>query len=346
VPAEEFTANQLCAVEHHQGPLLILAGPGSGKTRVITHRIARMVAEGINPWNILAITFTNKAAKEMEDRVSALLPGNRVWISTFHRFCSRLLRSRAQGVGLQPNFSILDTSDQSQLIRQVLHDLDIDSTHFPPKRIAAKISNAKNEMKTAEDVSRSFTDSIGNHMEAVVARVYPEYQKRLLQSNAVDFDDLLLHVVTLLTENVDLREQLGDRYRYVMVDEYQDTNLAQYRIVAGLSERHRNLCVTGDPDQSIYGWRGARIDNILRFESEFPNATVVRLEQNFRSTGQILRAADQLIANNTQRKPKSLITDNADGEPVRLLVYDDGRQEADLIAVSIQNAVERGGRNY
>ncbi|GAB4160903.1 MAG: UvrD-helicase domain-containing protein [Planctomycetaceae bacterium] len=344
--ATQFTESQRQAIEHLNGPLLILAGPGSGKTRVVTHRIARMVQSGINPWNILAITFTNKAANEMAERVSALMPGHRVWISTFHRFCARLLRSRGEAVGLQPNFSILDTSDQRQLIRQILHDQDIDSVHFPPNRIAAKISNAKNEMRTAETVAASFSDAIGNHMDAVVARVYPEYQKRLLQSNAVDFDDLLLHVVTLLSENEELRRQLGERYQFVMVDEYQDTNLAQYQIVSALSEQHRNLCVTGDPDQSIYGWRGARIDNILRFESDFPNAHVVRLEQNFRSSGRILRAADQLIANNTQRKAKTLVTDKSEGEPVTLLLFDDGRQEADFISCSIRDAVESGQRQY
>lgn len=341
-----LTPNQQQAVAHREGPLLILAGPGSGKTRVVTHRIAAMIADGIDPRSLLAITFTNKAANEMVERVESLVPGRRVWISTFHRFCARLLRSRAPAVGLQPNYSILDTADQRQLIKQVLHDLDIDSTHIPPRQMASRISKAKNDMRTAEQVVASNEHSIGNHLEAVFARVYPEYQKRLLQSNAVDFDDLLLHVVALLEENPLLREQLGERYRYVMVDEYQDTNLAQYRIVAALAEGHRNLCVTGDPDQSIYGWRGAKIDNILRFEKDFPNATVVRLEQNFRSTGRILRAADQLIANNIHRKAKSLLTDNADGEPVRKLVCDDERQEADLIAVAIQHAIENEGRSW
>eukprot|EP00913_Durusdinium_trenchii_P005631 g5249.t1 len=302
-----------------------------------------MIRDGIDPRSILAITFTNKAANEMVERVEALIPGQRVWISTFHRFCARLLRSRAEAVGLQPNYSILDTSDQRQLIKQVMHDLDIDTVHTPPRQIAARISNEKNEMRSAESFARKFADTVGNHLDAVVARVYPEYQKRLLQSNGVDFDDLLLHVVTLLTEFPQLREQLGDRYRYVMVDEYQDTNLAQYRIVAALAERHKNLCVTGDPDQSIYGWRGARIDNILRFEQDFPNASTVRLEQNFRSTGRILKAADELIANNIHRKAKSLTTDNANGEPVKLLLFDDERSEADSIAVAIQHAVENEG---
>jgi len=341
-----LTPPQQLAVEHVDGPLLILAGPGSGKTRVITHRIARMVETGIDPRSVLAITFTNKAANEMAERVAKLLPGGRVWISTFHRFCARLLRMRAEGVGLQPNYTILDTGDQSQLIRQILRDLDVDAVSFPPRRIAARISNAKNDLHSAEDVARRFEDSVGNHIEAVVARVYPEYQKRLLQSNAVDFDDLLLHVVTLLSDNPELRRQLGERYRYILVDEYQDTNLAQYRIVAALAADHHNLCVTGDPDQSIYGWRGARIDNILSFERDFPNATVVRLEENFRSTKQILKSADRLIAHNTQRKAKSLVTGNDDGVPVQCLIFRDGRQEADEIAADIRRAVEDGERNW
>ncbi|MCH8830461.1 MAG: UvrD-helicase domain-containing protein, partial [Planctomycetes bacterium] len=341
---EGMTESQRIAVEHREGPMLILAGPGSGKTRVITHRIAGMTADGINPRSILAITFTNKAAHEMVERVAVLIPGVRVWISTFHRFCARLLRQRAEAVGLQSNFSILDSADQKQLVKQILSDLNIDSVHFPPRQIASRISRAKNELKSAEEVARTFSDSVGNHLEAVLARVYPKYQQRLLESNAVDFDDLLLHVVTLLSENPNLREQFSERYRYVMVDEYQDTNLAQYRIVAALSSGHRNLCVTGDPDQSIYGWRGAKIENILRFERDFPNATVVRLEQNFRSTGRILKAADELIAHNVHRKAKSLITDNAQGEPVRLLRFDDGLHEAHAIAESIRRAVDNGER--
>ncbi|MFQ5731257.1 MAG: ATP-dependent helicase [Planctomycetaceae bacterium] len=341
-----LTVPQRQAVEHFDGPLLILAGPGSGKTRVVTHRIARMCERGVDPRNILAITFTNKAANEMVERVKRLLPGERVWISTFHRFCARLLRSRANAVGLEANFTILDAGDQRQLVKQILHDLNFDTVAFPPRRIAARISNEKNDLHTAEDVSRGFRDAVGNHLEAVVARVYPEYQKRLLQSNAVDFDDLLLHVVTLLSESAAIREQLGERYRYLLVDEYQDTNRAQYQIVTALSEGHRNLCVTGDPDQSIYGWRGARIANILRFEADFPEATVVRLEQNFRSTKQILKTADNLIAHNTQRKAKALLTDNDDGEPVECVRFLNALHEADDIAAEIREAVELGERSW
>lgn len=343
---DHLTVPQRRAVEHAEGPLLILAGPGSGKTRVITHRIARLCERGVSPHNILAITFTNKAANEMAERVNRLIPGERVWISTFHRFCARMLRARGHAVGLEANYTIFDTGDQTQLIRQILHDLDIDSVSFPPRKIGSRISKAKNDLQSSDDVKRKFADSVGNHMEGIVAKVYPEYQKRLLQSNAVDFDDLLLHVVTLLSESETLRRQIGERYRFILVDEYQDTNLAQYKIVTALAESHHNLCVTGDPDQSIYGWRGARIDNILRFEQDFPNAEVVRLEQNFRSTKQILKAADELIANNVQRKAKSLLTDNADGEPVQLLRFADGLCEADGIARDIEEAVAEGGRNW
>jgi DNA helicase-2/ATP-dependent DNA helicase PcrA len=344
--SDQLTPSQHRAVEHEDGPLLVLAGPGSGKTRVITRRIARLVERGVEPREILAITFTNKAASEMGARVAALLPGSRVWVSTFHRFCARLLRARAAALGMQPNFTIFDTQDQRQLLRRVLKDLNIDSVHYPPARLAALISNAKNDLLTAELYERKFSQSVGNHTEAVVARVYPAYQEWLLKSNAVDFDDLLLHVVTLLTENPELRAELDERYRYVLVDEYQDTNLAQYRIVAALSHDYPNLCVTGDPDQSIYGWRGAKIDNILRFEAEFPKAVVVRLEENFRSTQRILETADNLIAHNVYRKHKALLTDNEPGEAVRLLTFRDGLQEADLLAREIRQLVDEGRHKW
>lgn len=342
----DLTPSQLEAVEHKEGPLLILAGPGSGKTRVITRRIARLVESGVDPREILAITFTNKAAAEMASRVDALLPGSRVWVSTFHRFCSRLLRMRAEVVGLQPNFTIFDTQDQRQVIKRVLRELNVDAVHYSPSKISALISNAKNDLQTAEVYRQRFSDSVGNHTQAVVARVYPGYQKLLLESNAVDFDDLLLHVVTMLSENPELRQQLDERYRYVLVDEYQDTNVAQYRIVSALSRDLQNLCVTGDPDQSIYGWRGAKIDNILRFEADYPDASVVRLEENFRSTQRILETADSLISHNVYRKRKSLITDNEEGEPVELRTFRDSRNEAESLAAEIRSLVEGGEHNW
>ena len=342
----DLTKAQAAAVEHFEGPLLILAGPGSGKTRVITRRIARLLQRGVSDRELLAITFTNKAAREMAERVQQLVPGNRIEISTFHRFCARLLRRWGRAVGLEANFSICDSADQRQLVRQIVSDLGYDSVHFPPAKIISQISNAKNDLLRAEDFQRKYQESIGNHMQAIVARVYPEYQKTLLEANSVDFDDLLLHVVTLLYENPELREQLDCRYRFILVDEFQDTNMAQYRIVAALSQRYPNLCATGDPDQSIYGWRGAKIDNILQFERDFANSRVIRLEQNFRSTKEILKAADSLISHNIKRKIKALSTDNAAGKPIELLHFADEAQEADLIARRIREAVETEGRSW
>ncbi len=344
--SDDLTATQWAAVNHFEGPLLVLAGPGSGKTRVITRRMARLVERGVDPQQILAVTFTNKAAEEMADRVKRLAGGVPVAVSTFHRFCARLLRDHAELVGLQANYTILDTTDQKQVIRSVLDELNLDAVHFPPARISGQISRAKNEQQTAESLLLDSVNRVGNHFSEVVARVYPRYQEFLLKANAVDFDDLLLHVQQLLSDNPELRRQLDDRYRFVMVDEYQDTNLVQYGIVRLLSHDHRNLCVTGDPDQSIYGWRGARIDNILRFEQDYPDATVVRLEENFRSTAAILRSADQLIAHNQLRKAKSLVTQNPEGDPVQLLVFASAHDEAHGIAASIHELVDRGQCNY
>ena len=334
------------AVDHLDGPLLILAGPGSGKTRVITRRVARMVEGGVEPRRILAITFTNKAAREMAARIALLIPGSRVWVSTFHRFCASLLRGHGEAVGLRSNFTIYDTVDQRNLLRRVLHDLNVDTLHYQPAAIGARISAAKNDLLTAEQFVDSFNERVGDHFQAVVAKAYPEYQKRLLAANAVDFDDLLLRVVELLHENPELRRTLDDRYRYVLVDEFQDTNLPQYQIVKALSQDDPNLCATGDPDQSIYGWRGARIENILRFEADFPGAKVVRLEDNFRSTKSILRVADTLISRNVRRKQKALVTDNPEGEPVELLQFADERQEAAVIAAEIRRRVEAGERGW
>lgn len=343
---DDLTPSQRAAVEHFRGPLLVLAGPGSGKTRVITRRIARLIERGVRPWEILAITFTNKAARAMSDRVQALLPGKRIWVSTFHSFCARMLRDHGRSVGLQPNFSIYDTSDQQQIIKQVLSDQNLDAAHFPANKIGARISHAKNELLTPELYVARYGEGIGTHLEAVVAKVYPAYQKRLLAANAVDFDDLLGHVARLLAENEELRSELDQRFRFILVDEYQDTNKAQYQIVAALSQIEPNLCATGDPDQSIYGWRGARIENILRFEQEFPDVTMIRLEENFRSTPEILQTADALISHNVQRKPKRLKTDNASGEQVELRLHRDGQDEANGIANEIAALVEAGERQW
>lgn len=338
----DLTPSQQRAVEQTEGPLLVLAGPGSGKTRVITRRIARIIEQGVPPSRVLAITFTNKAAGEMAERVARLLPGTRVWISTFHRFCARLLRSRAGAVGLKSNFTILDTDDQRRMIRSVVKDLDFDPVTFAPDRIAERVSRAKNDLLSAEAFCQARQERVGDLFDSVVVKVYPEYQRRLRESNAVDFDDLLLDVVHILAENPEIRRELDERFRYVLVDEYQDTNLAQYQIIAGLSRDYPNLCVTGDPDQSIYGWRGARIENILRFEADYPNAAVIRLEENFRSTKLILEAADRLIAHNVRRKAKVMRTDNAEGAPVEVLQFADSRAEAEGVARAVRAAVEAG----
>jgi DNA helicase-2/ATP-dependent DNA helicase PcrA len=343
---QDLTPEQQAAVDHINGPLLVIAGPGSGKTRVISRRIAKIVDSGVHPSQILAITFTNKAAREMQSRVELLLPGSRLAISTFHKFCARMLRRRSEWVGLRSNFSIFDKTDQILMVRSVLNELNFDPVHYDPRRIANRISRAKNDMILADEFRRKFEERVGDPVDGVVAQVYPEYQRRLLKSNAVDFDDLLLHVVKLLEDHQELREQLDARWKYILVDEYQDTNSSQYRIVLQLSRIFPNLCVTGDPDQSIYGWRGARVDNILKFEGEFADTQVISLDQNFRSTPQILHAADRLIANNLQRKPRTLRTDNAHGREVELVCFESAEAEADQIAEQIAGRVRSGERKW
>ncbi len=341
-----LTAPQRAAADHFEGPLLVLAGPGSGKTRVITRRIARLIERGVSPRRILAITFTNRAAREMQERVDALLPESKVWVSTFHRFCASVLRRRARLVGLESNFVIYDKADQLQVVRHVLEELELDAFRVQPTKIAARMSKIKNAFVEPDQFAASLDENVGEPFDAVVKQVYPRYQQALLQSNAVDFDDLLLHVVRLFHDNPELRAEYDERHRFVLVDEYQDTNPAQYAIVRALSVDHPNLCVTGDPDQSIYGWRGAHIDNILNFERDFPGARLVRLEQNFRSTGLILKSADQLIGHNRLRKAKALITDNEDGEPVQLLKFADSHQEADGVAQVIRKMCADNERKW
>ena len=330
-----LTPAQREAVEHGDGPLLILAGPGSGKTRVITQRIARLLADGVSPGQIVALTFTNKAADEMRQRVAALVPGQSVWISTFHRFCSRLVRQHASWVGLGDGFTIYDAADSLKVLRDVVDALQLELIHTSPERVAQDISRAKNHLVSAEE----YVPRPGHALGALTSQIYPAYQRRLRSSNAVDFDDLLLYVVKLLRESPDLRSDLDRQLRYILVDEYQDTNLAQYVIVRSLSNDFPNLCVTGDPDQSIYGWRGANLNNILDFEKDFSHVKVVRLEQNHRSAGHIVRVADQLISHNLHRKDKSLFTEKADGRPVRLVAYANQQEEAIDIATRIATLV-------
>lgn len=337
---ESLTEPQKAAVTHRDGPLLVLAGPGSGKTRVITHRIARLLEEGVPASQILALTFTNKAADEMQRRVAELAPGDRVWLSTFHRFGARILRRYADYIGLQPNFTIYDTADVRQTMKRVIEAREINTLNYSPDRIADAISGLKNKLITPD----RYEPRTGSMLARVVAEVYPAYQERMLASSAVDFDDLLLHVAQLLHGHAEVRADLDAQFRYVLVDEYQDTNRAQYVILRALSTDYPNLAVTGDPDQSIYGWRGADLNNILEFENDYPQVKIVRLERNYRSTKRILSIADALISHNVRRKKKSLWTENDDGTSVRLAAYVDQDREAADIAEQIRAAVESGRR--
>jgi DNA helicase-2/ATP-dependent DNA helicase PcrA len=338
----DLTPTQQEAVTHIEGPSLILAGPGSGKTRVITRRVAYMLRHGVRPSSILAITFTNKAAGEMRQRVEVLEPGNRVWISTFHSFGVRILRLYSDRVGLDRNFTIYDQSDRAKLVKAALEAAEFDTSRFTPDAIGGAISKAKNQLLIPEKYASTATDYFGQ----IVARIYPLYEKKLRSANALDFDDLLLWPALALKNDPELRAELDARFRFVMIDEYQDTNQAQYAIARGLSVDYPNLCVVGDADQSIYGWRGANIRNILNFEEDFPAARVLTLDRNYRSTKAILNAADKLISHNRQRKPHKLFTENAEGAPVRVLTYENGQHEADGIAKRIREAVKAGKRSY
>lgn len=323
-----------------EGPVLILAGPGSGKTRTLTYRIAYLLEQGIPAQEILALTFTNKAAEEMLQRLKQLVGDQPVWMGTFHRFCARLLRRYASAVGLDANYSIYDASDSRQVLKRVIQREQLDLVHLTPERVIQQISMLKNNCVLSE----GFEPRPGDPLDAIIAKIYPAYQQQLTRANAVDFDDLLLHVYALLRENAEIRTALDLRYKYVLVDEYQDTNLAQYAIARGLSINEPNLCVVGDPDQSIYGWRGANIKNILEFEKDFPQVRVVRLEQNYRSTQRILRVAGDLISHNKQRKQKDLFSENAEGGPVRWTIYPSEQAEAEAIADLISQEVNAGRR--
>ncbi len=334
---ETLNPRQREAVLHTSGPLLILAGPGSGKTRVVTARVEYLLAQAVPPGSIAALTFTNKAADEMRYRLRRLPEAAQVWISTFHRFCSMLLRRYAPLVGLNENFTILDADDSLGVLKSVMEGAPNVVGKCTPPQIARIISRAKNDLISPEQLARDSRQLA----RQVAAQIYPLYARRLLDSNAVDFDDLLMHVAVLLRENPELRALLDNHFRYLLVDEYQDTNRAQYDIVRGLSLDHPNLAVTGDPDQSIYSWRGANIGNILSFEKDYPECYVVRLEQNYRSTKAILRVADALIAHNRQRKAKGLYTDNPEGHPVAVVEYPTELAEASDIAQQIAQRLHR-----
>jgi DNA helicase-2/ATP-dependent DNA helicase PcrA len=342
-PLADLTPAQREAVTHFEGPLLILAGAGSGKTRVITRRVAWLLQQGVRPSNILAITFTNKAAGEMRQRVEAIVPNSRVWISTFHSFGARLLRQYADRFHLDRNYTIYDQTDRARVAKTAVEDLDSNLVNrFSPESIAAAISKAKNQLLSPEKYAGEANDFLGQ----VVARVYPVYQKRMREANALDFDDLLYWPALALKHDPELRSELDSRFRFVLIDEYQDTNQAQYAIARGLSVDHPNLCVVGDPDQSIYRFRGSDIRNILDFERDFPRARVLTLSTNYRSTKSILRAASAVIANNLQRKKKDLVTDNPVGMPVTVLTFETGMDEAERIARRIREAIDSGRRRY
>ncbi|WP_261134339.1 DNA helicase PcrA [Bacillus sp. Marseille-Q3570] len=327
------------AVKHTEGPLLIMAGAGSGKTRVLTHRIAYLLVEkGVAPWNILAITFTNKAAREMQSRVAAITgpAAESIWISTFHSMCVRILRRDSDRIGINRNFTILDATDQLSVIKQALKDLNLDTKKFDARGILGTISSAKNELKTAAD----FQKTAQGMYEEVAADVYEVYEKQLRKNHALDFDDLIMSTIKLFQRVPEVLEHYQRKFQYIHVDEYQDTNRAQYVLVNLLAERYRNLCVVGDSDQSIYRWRGADIANILSFEQDYADAEVILLEQNYRSTKRILQAANEVIQNNTGRKPKNLWTDNTDGQNISYYQADSEHTESYFIVGKIKEMLQ------
>lgn len=330
------------AVLHVDGPLLILAGAGSGKTRVLTHRIAYLIEElGVNPWNILAITFTNKAAGEMRQRVDDLVGfgSESIWVSTFHSMCVRILRRFIDRLGYDSSFTIYDTDDQKTLMKAVCKKIDIDTKQFKERMLLSVISSAKNEMILPEEFE---LNAGGDFAQLKIAKVYREYEAQLKANNALDFDDLLVKTVQLLQTQPDVCENYQERFRYIMVDEYQDTNTVQFKLVSLLAGKYRNLCVVGDDDQSIYKFRGANIRNILDFEKEYPDAKVIKLEQNYRSTENILNAANGVISNNRGRKDKTLWTANGEGEKIGLRQFDTAYDEAEFIAEDIKREVQSG----
>lgn len=338
---DKLNEQQREAVLCTEGPLLVLAGAGSGKTRVLTHRIAYLIQEkGVNPWNIMAITFTNKAAQEMKERADALvgMGSEALWVSTFHSSCAKILRRYIDRIGYSNNFTIYDTDDSKSVMKEIIRVLDLDPKIYKERNLLSKISAAKNNFIQADEYQRSAS----SWQESKVAEVYIEYQARLKKNNALDFDDLLVKTVELFQLCPDVLEYYQNRFQYIMIDEYQDTNTVQFEFVSALAKMNRNLCVVGDDDQSIYKFRGANIGNILGFERVFPDAKVIKLEQNYRSTGNILNAANNVISNNIGRKAKRLWTESGDGEPVRFRQFQNGFEEAEFIAGDISDKVRKG----
>ena len=342
---EELNDRQQEAVFHTEGPLLVLAGAGSGKTRVLTHRIAYLIEEkGVNPWNIMAITFTNKAAEEMRNRVDRLIGfgSESIWVATFHSTCARILRRYIDQIGFGTNFSIYDTDDQKAVIRQVMKKMDLDSKIYREKVLLSAISSAKNEFISPQEMEESAMDL----QQKKIAQAYNEYQNKLKENNALDFDDLLVKTVELFQTCPQVLESYQERFRYIMVDEYQDTNSVQFQLIHLLAKKHKNLCVVGDDDQSIYKFRGADITNILGFEDAFPGAYVVKLEQNYRSTTSILDVANEVIRHNHGRKEKHLWSDRGQGEQVKACLFENGYEEAEAVVRAIKKAAEEEGAQY
>ena len=343
---DTLNAEQQEAVFHTEGPLLILAGAGSGKTRVLTHRIAYLIEEkGINPWNILAITFTNKAAGEMRERVDDIVGfgSESIWVSTFHSTCVRILRRHIDRLGYDNNFTIYDGDDQKTLMKDVCKLLQIDTKTYRERTILSAISSAKDEMITPEEYE---LNAYGDFSKKKIAEAYKEYERQLKANNALDFDDLLVKTVQLFQTEPEILEYYQERFRYIMVDEYQDTNTVQFKLISLLAAKYKNLCVVGDDDQSIYKFRGANIQNILSFEKEFENTKVIKLEQNYRSTSTILDAANAVIKNNVGRKAKSLWTENGEGEKIQFRQFDTAYDEAEYIVGDIRERVDHGKASY
>ena len=334
------------AVACTEGPLLIMAGAGSGKTRVLTHRVAYLIEEkNVNPWNILAITFTNKAAREMRERINKLIAegAEDIWVSTFHALCVRILRRDAEKIGYDRNFTIASTSEQRTLMKRILADnLNVDVKKFDPRAVLSAISNAKNDLKTPAELRKDATDPFSQ----VVSDAYELYQEQLQNNQALDFDDLIMQTIRLFKESPETLAFYQRKFHYIHVDEYQDTNEAQYQLVSMLAQTYRNLCVVGDADQSIYGWRGANMENIMNFEEDYPDATVIKLEQNYRSTKTILQAANEVIENNINRKAKTLWTQNADGEKIHYYRADNANDEAFYVVKQIQQKMRTEGKHY
>ncbi len=335
---KQLTPSQKKAVCHKEGPLLVIAGPGSGKTRVITYRIAALIDSGVRPYNICAITFTNKAAEEMRQRAFSLGASGGAHISTFHSLCVRILRQYADSAGIASNFSVYDDADQTRCMKQAVKDCRLDATNFSPARMLDAVSTLKNKLIDPE----SFRAEAEDFFSVKLAEIYLRYQNIMSERNGLDFDDLLMKTAILLRDCSDVCAELGERFKFLLIDEYQDTNHAQYTIARALVSRHNNICATGDPDQSIYRWRGADIRNILAFEHDWPDATVVKLEENFRSAANILMVADALIAYNRNRKEKKLVPVKPASREVKIIPYEDETHEAQAVAQQIKELTEQG----